>query len=406
MSLAKGKSLMTVVFLATIFIATQASAQDTINIVQLDPLSGPFQDIGERAVMGTQFAVDEINAAGGLLGKKVKLLAEDNQLKPDVAVRKATKAIMQDNAKFMIQLTSTAVARALMDVAEKYKVIHLTTGSLTDYLTGKEFNPYFFRTVPNATNLALTYAEFFKGKPFRKFYLLNQDYAYGHAVADSFKAVAKREIPDLVIVGDDYHPLATKDFGPYISKIIASGAEIVYTGNYGTDLEVLIKQGAQMGLKARYASNELDDFRILSHLGDAGIGHFVASLYMPTIDNKENKIFIEKWHAKYKNTDRPWPTGQIGWCYNGIMWLAEAIKKAKSFDSEAVIKAWEGMEYNGVYGRQIMRACDHQSLQAGLVGEVQAKSDLFNHPFPGKPTIIPMEKVAVPPQETGNPRCK
>ena len=90
----------------------------------IDPISGPMKDIGDRSVWGVQFAVDEINAAGGLLGKKVKLMPEDSQLKPDVAARKATKAIMQDGAQFIFQLTSTAVAQALMDVAEKNKVIY------------------------------------------------------------------------------------------------------------------------------------------------------------------------------------------------------------------------------------------------------------------------------------------
>ena len=106
----KWKGLMAVIFGVTIFVAGQALAADTVNIAMIDPLSGPMKDIGDRSVWGVQFAVDEINAAGGLLGKQVKLMPEDSQLKPDVASRKATKAIMQDDAKFIFQLTSTAVA--------------------------------------------------------------------------------------------------------------------------------------------------------------------------------------------------------------------------------------------------------------------------------------------------------
>jgi branched-chain amino acid transport system substrate-binding protein len=387
-------------------LATPGLAQDTVSIVMLDPLSGPFKDIGDRSILGAQFAVDEMNAAGGLLGKKLKFLPEDSQLKPDIAVRKATKAILEDDAKFLFQLSSTAVARALMDVAQKYKVIFVTFGAESDFLTGKDFNPYFFRTCFTTSNRSRAYAEFFKTKPWRKFYLINMDYAFGHAVADDFKAVVPKEIPDLKIVGEDYHPLATKDFGPYITKILASGAEIIYTGNWGTDLEVMMKQGSQMGVKARYATYFLDDHIQMPSIGQAAVGTFVNSTYLPTFDTPQNKAFLGRWHKKYKDTKHPWPTSNIGYGYNGAMFLFEAIKKAKSFDAEAVIKAWEGMEYIGLVGKQIMRACDHQVLMPGPVAEIQAKSTLFPFPFPGRPVIIPMDKVAVPLKETGNPRCK
>ena len=387
-------------------LATPVLAQETVSIIQLDPLSGPFKDVGDLSIAGVQFAIEEINAAGGLLGKKIKFLPEDSQLKPDIATRKATKAIMEDNAKFIIQLSSTAVARALMDVAEKNKVIFLTLGAESDFLTGKDFNPFFFRTCFTTGNRSRAYAEFFKAKPWRKFYLINMDYAFGHAVADDFKKVMTKEIPELKIVGEDYHPLATKDFGPYITKILASGAEIIFTGNWGTDLEVLIKQGTQMGVKSRYATYFLDDRVRLSNIGQFAIGSFVNSTYLPTINTPKNKAFLERWHLKNKDTKDPWPTAQIGYGYNGATFMFEAIKKAKSFDAEAVIKAWEGMEFDSLVGKQVMRACDHQILMPGPIGEIQAKSTLFPFPFPGTPVIIPMDKVAIPFKETGNPRCK
>ena len=110
---------MGLIFLVMIFVAGQALAADTVNIVVVDPLSGPMKDTGDRTVWGVQFAVDEINAAGGLLGRQIRLIPEDHQMKPDVATRKAIRAIMEDKAQFMIHLVSTAVAQALMDVAEK-----------------------------------------------------------------------------------------------------------------------------------------------------------------------------------------------------------------------------------------------------------------------------------------------
>ena len=388
------------------FLTTPALAQETVTIVQIDPLSGPMKSIGDMSIFGVQFAVDEINAAGGLLGKKVKLLAEDHQMKADVAARKANKAIMTDGAQFIFQLTSTAIAQALMDVAEKNKVIYLNLGAESDFLTGKNFNKYSFRTCFTTTNRARAYAEFFKTKPWRKFYLMNQDYAFGHAVADDFKKVMAKEIPDLKILGVDFAPIGHKDFGPFISKIIASGAEIVYTGNFGVDLANLIKQGAQMGVKARYATYFMDDTVFLPDIGQAAVGSFVNSTYLPTIDTPQNKAFLERWHKKFKDTQYPWPAANLGYSYNGAMFFFEAVKKAKSFDPEAIIKAWEGMEYNSLVGKQIMRACDHQIMMPGPIGEIQAKSAIFSFPFAGTPVMIPLDKVAVPIKETGNPRCK
>ncbi len=404
----KSRKLGMVILVAFLIFAAPAWAQDTVTIVQIDPLSGPMKSIGDMSVWGTQFAVDEINAAGGLLGKKVKLMPEDSQLKPDVAARKATKAIMTDGAQFIFQLTSTAIAQALMDVAEKNKVIYVNFGAESDFLTGAKFNKYSFRTCFTTTNRARAYAEFFKTKPWRKFYLMNQDYAFGHAVADDFKAVMKKEILDHKIVGDDYAPIGTKDFGPYITKILASGAEIIFTGNYGVDLANLMKQGAQMGVKLpiRYATYFMDDDVQLPDIGQAAVGSFVNSTYLPTIDTPQNKAFLERWHKKFKDSKHPWPAANLGYSYNGAMFFFEAVKKAKSFDPQAIMKAWEGMEYNSLVGKQIMRACDHQIMMPGPIGEIQAKSSLFPFPFAGTPVMIPLDKVAVPIKETGNPRCK
>ena len=402
----KFRGVLILVSCLSIFYVSPVFAADTVNIVMIDPISGPFKDIGDRSVWGAQFAVDEINAAGGLLGKKVKLMPEDSQLKPDVAARKATKAILQDEAQFIFQLTSTAVAQALMDVAEKNKVIYVNFGAESDFLTGAKFTKYMFRTCFTTGNRSRAYAEFFKTQPWRKFYIINMDYAFGHAVSDDFKAVMSKEIPDLKIVGEDFHPLATKDFGPYITKILASGAEVIFTGNYGTDLSTLLKQGAQMGIKARYATYFMDDDVQLPDIGQAAVGSFVNSTYLPTIDTPQNKAFLQRWHNKFKDTKHPYPAANLGYSYNGAIFLFEAIKKAKSFDAEAVIKTWEGMEFNSLVGKQIMRACDHQILMPGPIGEIQAKSTLFPFPFAGTPVMIPMDKVAVPVKETGNPRCK
>ena len=381
-------------------------AADTVKIVHIDPFSGPFQELGDRHFMATQFAVDEINAQGGLLGKKVELTKEDSQLKPDIAARKALKAVLQDGANVIMQNMSTAVAKAIMNVAEERNVLQVSHATYSDELTGKNFIPNFFRTCYTTGQFSRAFAGYFSTKPYRKFYLINMDYVFGHAVADDFVAAMKKAIPDVQIVGNEFHPIATKDFAPYISKIISSGAEIVYTGNYGPDLEVLMKQALQLGMKARWASNQLDDHVIVRNIGTPAIGSIVVSMYSPYVETKLNQMLLEKWNKKYKDTKSPWPTNPAGYIFNGCMFLFEAVKKANSIDPKAVIKVWEGMEFEGIVGKNTMRACDHQNLAPLMLAEIQAKSDFFPFPYLGKPVIIPAEKIAIPPEETGNPRCK
>lgn len=145
---------------------------------------------------------------------------------------------------------------------------------------------------------------------------------------------------------------------------------------------------------------------MLANIGDVAVGSLCVSLYLPTVETKENKAFIERWYNKYKNTKVPWPTNPMGYAYDGMMFFFEAAKKAGSLDPEAIIKAWEGLEYTGLCGKVLMRACDHQALQPLLFSQIEAKSDLFSFPFNGRPVVIPREKATVPPAETGNPRCK
>jgi ABC-type branched-subunit amino acid transport system substrate-binding protein len=160
-------------------------------------------------------------------------------------------------------------------------------------------------------------------------------------------------------------------------------------------------------VKARYATYFMDDHIQLPAIGKAAVGSFVNDTYLPTMDTPQNKAFVERWNKQYKDTKHPYPTAQMGYTYNGTRFLFEAIRKAGSFDPDAIINAWEGMEYVGLMGKQIMRACDHQNLMPGLISEIQEKSELFPFPFPGKPLmVVPMDKVAVPFKETGNPSCK
>jgi len=349
----------------------------------------------------------EINQAGGINGRPIKLFLEDTQFKPDVAQRKAVKYILDEGVKIIIGTTGTHVAKALMQVADKNKVVLALYTAEGDEITGEEFTPYLFRAANNASMHAAATTYAFRDKPYRKFYLLNMDYAFGHAVAKAYKKSLDRFKPGWELAGEEFHPLATKDFAPYIQKIKASGAEVVLTGNFSSDVTLLIKQAAQFGLKVPFGHFFLSDPVYMREVGDAAIGHITSYYYMLGIDTPQNKAFIDRWNKKFKDTDNPWPEVLIGGAYNTTMFLAAALKQANSDVPDAVIRSWEGLAYDGLSGRQVMRACDHQiQTPIAVATIVPGPGKFYPFAYTGPVTLVPAETVSVPPRETGNKRCQ
>ncbi|MBN1101927.1 MAG: ABC transporter substrate-binding protein, partial [Deltaproteobacteria bacterium] len=184
----------------------------------IEPLSGPFKDVGTEVVAFVEYGVEQLNAKGGLLGRPVKLLQYDNQMKPDIAVRQARKAVLEDKAKVLFTHTSSAVGLAISKIAKELDVVHVILHQEADEIMGKDFQSNSFRLCLSTSMHSGILANYFAKTPHKRFYLINMDYAFGHAVADSFrKAFDRVKSPGQQIVGDDYHPMATKDFGPYVT---------------------------------------------------------------------------------------------------------------------------------------------------------------------------------------------
>jgi branched-chain amino acid transport system substrate-binding protein len=392
-----------------------AQQKEPIIFAQIDPFSGPFKDVGVEGSWGVEYAVDQINAKGGLLGRPVKLIKYDDQFRPDVAVRVARKAVLEDGAKVLFQLSSSAIALALSKVAPELKVVHVVANAEADEITGVDFQPNTFRVGMSTSMHSAILAQYFTQSQYKRFYLINMDYAFGHAVSDSFKKIfQKLKKPDQEIVGDDFHPVATKDFGPYISKALAAKPDVVITGNFGPDLTGVVKQGRALGLKAMIGTYYLDHPIWLSQLGDAALNTMVGGNYTATVNTKSNQDFIKSYQAWFKKAHPNESPGYLApntsWTLGeGVLFIAEAIKKAGSTDADKIIKAMEGMSHDSAVGKQTMRACDHQNQIDGWVATIKTDhqyKNIIKWPFLGEATRIPVEKISVPPKETGNPRCK
>ena len=258
-------------------------------------------------------------------------------------------------------------------------------------------------------------ANYFAQTQHKRFYLINQDNAFGRAVGESFKKIFQKvKKSNQKIVGEDYHPLATKDFGPYITKALSAKPDVIITANFGPDLPGLIKQGRSLGLKAVIGSYYLDNSVYMNQIREAGIGSVTAEIYLATLNTKKNQEFVKSWQAWFKKNYPERPSFYLvpSSCIvtsEGINFLSEVINLAGATETDKIRETWEGMSYEGIIGKLIMRACDHQILTPGFVATIQANhiySDILDFPYLGDPVTIPVEKVMIPPSEIENSRCK
>ncbi len=385
--------------LMSLIVPNAAQSEDTIKLGVTEPLSGTFKDIGTRYLEGVQYAAKVINEGGGLLGEKVQVIPIDSELKPDVATRKAQTVILKDNVKFFCGGTGSSVGEAMSQLAKRQNVIMFTYGMDAASMTGEKCNRNFFRPGGSTDGRSFAIAQMIVKKGFQKIGIIAQDYSFGHEAVDAFKKKLLQLNPKARTVAEIYHPLGTKDFAPYASQLIAAAPDVIFTPNWGNDLTLLLKQGRPMGLKAKVVSYYINDEVMIESLGDDNLilGDMGAEIYMVSIPTKKNEEFVQKF---YKDEGH-YPTWLRGKSYMAVMFWAEAVKKAGTTDVNKVIKAWEGLTYEGPAGTWTMRACDHQAQVPYWTAEIVKNNPFFKHAFVGPAVEVPAKDVEVPCDQTG-----
>ncbi len=378
-----------------------AASDDTIKLGSTEPLSGTFKDIGERYLEGVQYAAKVLNETGGLLGKKVEVVPIDSEMKPDVATRKATNLILKDGVKFFCGGSGSSVGAAMAQLAEKENVIMFTYGMAAASMTGEKCGSNFFRACGNTDQQSFALAQWVAKKGYKRVAIIAQDYSFGKEAVEAFKKKLSALNKSVTYVAEIYHPTATKDYAPYISQLITAKPDVVFTPNWGNDLTLLLKQGRPMGLKARFAVYYVNDDVMIKALGNDNyiIGDVGVEVYMLSIPTKKNQEFFEKFY-KEKGYYPSWLRGKA---YIATMFWAEAVKKAGTTDVPAVIKAWEGLSYDGPAGVWTMRACDHQAQLPFWQAEIVHNNKFYKHAYVGPASMITAKEVEVPCAETG---CK
>lgn len=384
-----------------------ARAADSIRIAFIDPLSGPFANLGEIEVRAFNYSVDLVNARGGVLGgRKLELVPFDGKANPQDSLL-ALKQASDQGIRYVMQGNSSAVAHAIVDALGKQNLrepdrsmLFLNYAAVDPALTNEKCSFWHFRFDADADMKmsALTDA-IAADKQVKKIYLLNQDYAFGQAVSKSARRMLSQKRPDIEIVGDDLHPLGkVKDFSPYISKIRASGANAVISGNWGNDLVLLVKAGRESGLAVDYYTYYAISPGTLAALGDAAVGHIKnVHVYAENPPTEKSDKFITGYREKYKERYIQSQQGAV------IEMLARAMDVAKSAEPDKVGRALEGMTIDYLFGPIQMRADNHQLIQPIFVSSAAkadgklVKFDMDNTGFgwkvdrrtEGKDTVLP-----------------
>ncbi|HEY2628601.1 MAG TPA: branched-chain amino acid ABC transporter substrate-binding protein [Usitatibacter sp.] len=362
--------------LVTLF-ATAASAD--IKIGYIDPLSGPMAATGEHGFHELEFAAEQVNARGGVLGQKLVVVGLDNKLSTQESQIQLQAAIDQ-GVRYIVQGNGSSVAGVLIEAVNKNNernpdktVVFLNYAAVDPDFTNDKCSFWHFRFDANSDMKMEALTSYMKDeKKIQKVYLLNQDYSFGHQVARAAKEMLAAKRPDVKIVGEELHPLAkVRDFAPYIAKIQASGADTVITGNWGSDLQLLVKAAKDANLKADFYTYYAGVVGTPPALGDAGVDRVkVVSYWNPNILPADKSGYIDAYKKKFGVQSDPY-TQSIRM---GVEFLAQAMTAAKSTDPVKVARAMEGMKFDGPYGTVEMRATDHQLIQPLFV-ETFVKND-------------------------------
>ena len=350
-------------------------AAETIKIAYIEPLSGPFAEVGDIGHKHLKYMADLINGKGGVLGgKKLEIVPFDGKSSPNDSLVQLQSAIDQ-GIRFVTQGNGSNVAGALIDAVNKHNernpdklVVYFNYAAVTPAFTSEGCSFWHFRFDAHVDMKIAAITDYIKShKDIKKVYLINQDYVFGHSVRDAALAMLKAKRPDIQIVGNTLHPIGkVKDFSPYIAMIKASGADSVITGNWGADMSLLIKAGKEAGLNVQYFTFYGGGLGSPAAIGAAGENHVKqVSEWHNNLWLEEKKPEDEKFYLGYqeKYSDggkNPFYYGRIR---TMMEMVAKAFDKAGSTDAKAVAFALEGMTHQTFYGVVTMRAEDHQLIQ-------------------------------------------
>lgn len=354
-------------------LAMSASAQTPIRIGEINSYSAMPQ-FTQPYKQGWQLAVEEINAAGGLLGRKVEVIARDDAGKPEDALRHAIELTSQEKVDVLAGGFLSNVGLALADHAAKSKRLFVASEPLTDTLVWDKGNRYTFRLRPSTYMQAAMLVEEAAKLPAKRWATLAPNYEYGQSAVASFKALLKAKRPDVEFVGEQWPVLGKIDAGSSLSALMQSKPDAIFNVTFGADLAKLVREGNQRAIFPKIPvvsmlSGEPEYLEVLKD--ETPKGWIVTGYPWDQIDTKEHATFAANYYRKYK--ENPKVGSVVG--YATMQAIFAGIQKAGSTNNEKLVLAMRGLKFSTPFGPAEFRAIDQQSTMGAFVGKLDVRGN-------------------------------
>jgi branched-chain amino acid transport system substrate-binding protein len=381
------RSLACLIFL----ICTSAQGQKApIQLALIEGMSGPFANTGEAVLRNLVWAVERVNSRGGVVtpdGKRLLVLNRYDSKGQNEEALTALRAAIDAGAQYVFQGNSSANALALMDAIQKHnerepqkRVVFLNYSAVDPALTQDKCNFWHFRFDAHADMRMTALMQVLKqDAKLRSVYLFGQDYSFGQAVLREAKQQLSSLRPDIQLVGEELHPMGRiKDFLPYATKMKASGAQAVITGNWGNDLTLLVKAAKEVGFEGKFYTFYGNALGAPAAMSDAGVGKVLAvAEWMPNVAGVESAKFYQAFKQRFDKPSEDYVHLRMQLMVEA---LVQSMEKSGSTEPLAVALQLEKADVSLGGQRGTMRAQDHQFQQPLVVG-VMAKQGGADVPF-------------------------
>ncbi|MBF0477476.1 MAG: ABC transporter substrate-binding protein [Deltaproteobacteria bacterium] len=366
-------------------------AADEIKVGIVDTYTGPPSTYTNDVRDAFKLATDKINAAGGILGKKITFVTRDDKFKVDISLSAAKELLMREKVNLLMGSINSASALAISDLCLKEKVPFLVTFAKSAKITGEKGHRYVFSMNESTTLAGKAAAIGLARKPYLKYWIAGDDYEYGHAIGDGVWDNLKKIKPGVTLLGQSWWKVGEPDFTPYITAILSAKPDAVIVATGGAGCVPFLKAAKATGFnqKVPFYMHTATELSTLMPLGlddpERVLGTSNYFFYYP--ESPQNKEFVKEFRAAYQRYPK------VGALYGYItaQFIAKAYQKAGAVDTEKFIDAMENLTVDSPVGPVTVRAFDHQVMLPMFMGVTKK--------VPGYDFLIATDIETIPGQE-------
>ncbi|MGH2970088.1 MAG: ABC transporter substrate-binding protein [Solirubrobacteraceae bacterium] len=380
----------------------EQSSSGPLKVALITDSSGAVASFGKANINGVRLAIDELNAAGGVGGRKVELIARDSKATPETGVQLTRDAILRDKVNAVFGPVSSGVAVAMTDVAERFKTPIFFHTANTQALTGENFHKYAFQVTPNTTMEGRANAVQLAKTKHRRWAIIAPDYEFGHAQSEAFEAKLKELNPDAKVVKRVFPELGETDQTPFITSLLAAKPDAVYGALFAGDILAFTKQAKPLGFFDKTFFTSLYDTDALSALGETaplGVRGYSRAPFF-AIDNPAMEDFVKRYRDRFDDYPSDWAI----MAYDAVKLWAAGVEEGGA-KADELVSALEDYEFDSLRGKVTIRAADHQASVPVFSGTVAEDAEV-GFPTYEEPQSIPGDEVWLSEDEVAELQAK